>query len=334
MAVTSVFILYVGLSAYDLRKVSSAVPHQTDPLLVMVRFIDEPRTAIPFEKATFEPAWEAALNAAGGGGGSSTFTNPAATPVTVGGIPAGSTFPVAQTMQQMWDALLYPYQSPAFTSFAISGQATSKEVGATIPASVTFTWSTSNSANVQANSIALVDVTGGNIPLGSGLANDGSQAVVMGGPITLGAAGVYQFSIAGVNSELAAFASTLTFTWRWRLFYGVSANPTLTGPQIGALAGSDLAASYVGTFACAAGGYKYVCLADAVGGQINTVKDQLTNFDIPMATVADNAAYSNVDGGGYSYALVSYTNVNGVTTNYRVYRTANSLGGAVTLLVT
>lgn len=69
MPVVSVYILYVGSSAYDLRKVSSAVPHQTNPLLVMVRFIDEPRTAIPFVKATFEPAWEAALNAGGGGGG-------------------------------------------------------------------------------------------------------------------------------------------------------------------------------------------------------------------------------------------------------------------------
>jgi hypothetical protein len=53
-----------------------------------------------------------------------------------------------------------------------------------------------------------------------------------------------------------------------------------------------------------------------------------------MATVADDPAYSNVDGGGTSYALVSVTNVNGVTTNYRVYRTANSLGGAITLIVT
>jgi len=70
------------------------------------------------------------------------------------------------------------------------------------------------------------------------------------------------------------------------------------------------------------------------GGQLNFVKDQLTGFNVPMATVSDHAAYSNVDGGGFSYALVSFTNAYSVVTNYRVYRTKNSLGGAVTLVVT
>lgn len=66
MAVANVHILYVGSSAYDLRKVSSIVAHQTDPLLVMARFYDDPRTAIPFVKATFEAAWQASLDAGGG----------------------------------------------------------------------------------------------------------------------------------------------------------------------------------------------------------------------------------------------------------------------------
>lgn len=47
----------------------------------------------------------------GGGGGASTYTNATPTPVTVGGIPAGSTFSAA-TMQEMFDLLLYPYIAP------------------------------------------------------------------------------------------------------------------------------------------------------------------------------------------------------------------------------
>jgi len=42
---------------------------------------------------------------------SSIYTNLFPTPYTVGGIPAGSTFS-NQTMQQMFDALLYPYVAP------------------------------------------------------------------------------------------------------------------------------------------------------------------------------------------------------------------------------
>jgi len=50
----------------------------------------------------------------GGGGGGSTYTNTTPTPVTLGGILAGTTF-TAQTMQQMFDMLLYPYIAPTVT---------------------------------------------------------------------------------------------------------------------------------------------------------------------------------------------------------------------------
>lgn len=49
-----------------------------------------------------------------GGGAGPTYTNATPTPLTLGGIPAGTTF-TAQTMQQMWDRLLYPYIAPAIT---------------------------------------------------------------------------------------------------------------------------------------------------------------------------------------------------------------------------
>lgn len=268
-----------------------------------------------------------------GSGGGGVFVNPNPTTITVGGIPSGTTFPLPQTLQQMFDRLLYPYQAPAFTSLAITGYASPLEVGATIPTNVTFTWSTSNSGNVQPNTVDLLDVTGA-YTIASGLANDGSEAVTLAAPVQLVLAGSYQFRVQATNTQLASFNRTLTMEWRWRLFAGTNAAPTITGPQIGALTVSALPTGYAGTYATPAGGYKYICWANAAGGQINSVKDQLTGFDVPMASVLDDPAYSNVDGGGFSYALVSYTNVFGVTTNYRVYRTKNSLGGAVTLVVT
>ena len=51
-----------------------------------------------------------------------------------------------------------------------------------------------------------------------------------------------------------------------------------------------------------------------------------------MADSSDNAAFSNVQN-GWSYALVSVTNANGATTNYRVYRTKNILGGSINIQV-
>ena len=85
------------------------------------------------------------------------YTNSTPTPSPLGGIPAGSTF-AAQTMTQMWNRLLYPYQFPVFTSFSITGQAAILEVGDTSLANPTFTWSTSNSSNITANTISIKDL--------------------------------------------------------------------------------------------------------------------------------------------------------------------------------
>ena len=49
------------------------------------------------------------------------YTNATPTPVTIGGIPAGSTFSSVAN-NDMWTSLLYPYQYPAFTGFLIAGQ--------------------------------------------------------------------------------------------------------------------------------------------------------------------------------------------------------------------
>jgi hypothetical protein len=67
MPVTSPFILYVNSTAYDLRKVSSVVDNP-DPSLVDVRFIDDPRLTVTFDRVTFEAAWQSALDSGGASG--------------------------------------------------------------------------------------------------------------------------------------------------------------------------------------------------------------------------------------------------------------------------
>ena len=121
----------------------------------------------------------ASLSIVQGGGGNVTYVNPNPTTISVGGYPAGSTFPTPKTMQQMWDGLMYPYIAPAFTSFTISGQSTIIEVGVNLSGLKTFNWSISNNTNVQSNSIAIRDVNA-NTLIASGLSNDGSENVNIG----------------------------------------------------------------------------------------------------------------------------------------------------------
>lgn len=155
----------------------------------------------------------------GGGGGGDTFINTNPSTVSVGGYPAGTTFPTPKTMQEMWDGLLYPYVPPAFTSFLIDGQPTLIEVGAALSGIKQFNWGISQSVNVQANSIAIRDVNA-NIILASGLPNTGSVNADIG--IINNTVPMSQsWRGEAINSQAAPFQSgNFTVTSIYPVFYG------------------------------------------------------------------------------------------------------------------
>lgn len=252
-----------------------------------------------------------ALQSGGTGGGS--YTNPDATPTTIGGIPSGSTFD-SVSFSDMWDQLLYPYQAPSFTSFSISGVGTTFEVGDTLPADSTFLWGTSNSGNVQADSIDIRDVTNG-VDLATGTANDGSEATSHAA-ITKTSATSHVFRISGVNTQSGTFTRNSTHSWRWRLFYGESVATPLDEAGIEGLRASMLASGFARTYNFLAGGYKYLCYP-ASFGTATSFTDTSTMLSVPFQ-------------GPY---LVSVTNSFGQTTNYRVHRSSNILGGSISIAV-
>jgi hypothetical protein len=259
------------------------------------------------------------------------FINPDPTPVDIGGIPAGTTFPDRTSVQEIMQQLLYPYQYPAFTAFGILGVTGPFEVGDTLSANLTFLWTTSNPSNIQYASLDLYDLSSGSVLLASGLVDDGSEPVVLAAPITYNYDATHTFRIDGLNTEPATFSGLLGVRWFWRLHYGNSANPTLSSAQILALSSSMLTGTIPRTYAMPAGGYKYICCH--AGMSIQTIKDASTGFNVPTADTSDDPTYSSSEN-GLNYAIVVVTNAFGVVANYRVYRTKNSLGGAINLVVT
>ena len=170
-----------------------------------------------------------------GGGGSSSFTNLTPTPVTIGGIPSGSTF-VGATMSEMWEALLYPYQYPAFSSFLMSGQSVILECGVEISGgSKLWTWGTTNSSNIVANSIDIDDVTT-TTNLITGTDNDGSELVSIGAsPITkIITSTDHRWRITGENSLSQNFTRDFVVIWYSPFYYGSGA-AGLTVAQLQAL---------------------------------------------------------------------------------------------------
>jgi len=275
------------------------------------------------------------LGGGGGGGGGGTYTGSSPTTVTVGGLPSGSAI-AGETFTQILQSMLVPFLAPSFSSFAISGQATSLEVGyPTASGSQSFTFSFANAGNVAANTLSIIDVTT-STTLASGLPVTSPESANIGGPFTLTAPGSHSWKGQATDTQSTVFSSgNFTVSWFFKDFYGTNTNPTLAASDILALTG-NLASGFAQTRSFAAGGYKYYCWPDTFGSPTASTgfKDTSNGLPVAMATSTDNAAYSNVQNGWY-YALVSVTNTapTPVTTNYRVYRTQNVLGGTITIQV-
>lgn len=249
-------------------------------------------------------------------GGGSNYINPLPTPVTIGGIVAGSTFPTpGKTMQQMWDLLLYPYLTPAFSSFLMTG-VTILEVGDVISGAKTFTWTTINPTNITPNSIDILDITG-SATLETSLPNTGSKSHTFGTPIQLIVAGTYNFRIQAINTHSVTFIRNLIIYWEWKVYYGESVNAgPLNQTQVKALRVGGLQAAFAGTYSFLGGGYKYLAWPTALGAA-SSFKDASTLLNVDMQAPL----------------TLSVTNAFSITTNYYVYRTTYILGGAIDIIV-
>jgi len=258
------------------------------------------------------------------------YVNSAVVPETVGGISVGTTFPLpGKTMQEMWNMLLYPYQYPAFTSFAISGEISSQEIGdGWYAGNRTFTWATSNSSNVETNSIS---ISGYNLITLTSQPNDGSQIGTFTADVISGSSvegiGTRTWYINGLNNSGTSMTQrTHSIRWNWRWYWGTSSTTSLTESQIESLTSNGLYSAYSRTYAFGGSNYKYLCFADVYGGPSNFV-DNLTGFAVAMY-----GGYVNVEN-GFSYDLVSVTNSFGKLTNYRVYRTMHKIMSDINIIV-
>lgn len=261
-----------------------------------------------------------------------TYNGQSPTTIAVGGLAAGS--PIAgQTFTQILETMLTPFQAPSFAGFSIA-QSTPLEVGATISGNKSFSYSFAQSANVAANSVNIVDVTN-STTLASGLGVGASPVSANVGSIQKTSPASHQWRATAANTQSATFNSlNATVTWLWRLYYGTSNSSTLTESGIEALSNNSLASSPNAIYSFAPGDYKYFAWADSLGSPTASTgfRDAATNFPVAMADSTDDAAFSNTQN-GWSYALVNVTNVHGVATNYRVYRTKNILGGSINIQV-
>ena len=252
--------------------------------------------------------------------GGENYSNSIGTTATIGGISAGSTFN-NQTMTQMWDALLYPYQTPAFSSFARGNLLTDYDLGRPVlNGSQTFTWGTSNSVNVQANTIKIDQLFPSTVNILTGSVNDSTETINLTGEIISATSPttIPMYKITATNSKSIDFTTTISRTWKHRWYYGKNINTSLTNAQIIDLANSNLITAAINislTFPSSVlPEYLYIIIPQGLG-QPSDWRDSTTGC------FGNNIPYSNI-------GSTSITNVYGVATTYNIYRSTNQITGS------
>lgn len=259
--------------------------------------------------------------------GSITYTNENPIESPLGGINVGQTF-LNNTMQEMWDMLLYPYLAPAFSLFYVDAPSP-LEVGQSLSPTLTFTWNSVRDANVQAGSIAVSDVTGTII---NGQNSDSSTSSVTSHtystPIKLTSFGSYTWNIQGQNTQGSTYSTSTSRSWWWRLFWGTSSSTAMpTESFIEGLSNTQLKSGRTGTYQFAANDYKYLAIPSVYG-----VPSSIYYQGLPFA-LADASDGYTLGSGNVTYTQISITNSYGITQAYNVFRSKNPLVGAVTMVV-
>lgn len=257
------------------------------------------------------------------GSNSVLYTNSGATPTTIGGISAGSTFS-NKTMQEMWDALLYPYQVPAFSSFSRTNLESTYEVGQLLVAGAqTFTWATTNSSNVSANTISIVQNFAPITTLLSSSANDGTEALVLSDTYSAATStSVTLYTISAVNSLNNSFSTTISRNWRHKRYWGTHPSFTLPsdsdiinadGASVGA--GNEFSTTRVQTRNGIDGAGNYLFFAWP------------TSFGTPTFTVngLPNSAWTKIGN------AISFTNAQGFVESYDVWISNTAQFSPITL---
>jgi hypothetical protein len=164
------------------------------------------------------------LIAASAASASAFFQNPDPTTISVGGIPAGSTFPTQKTMQEMFDQLLYPYVAPLVTPSSLGD----RQFGQNPILPVNVTWSITK----KKFNITSVSFSDGYVPVFT----PGSQTQIHSFNTATysqnpGISQTNTFSIS-VGDGQTVVTSNATLTWKNRIYWGKIDLTSLGNPNL------------------------------------------------------------------------------------------------------
>ena len=253
---------------------------------------------------------------------SSKFINPNPTPITVGGISTGSTFPTEQTVQQMFDKLLYPYTVPSLSLISLPN----KEYGSTLLSNLSW------SVVKKSEDILTIYVNGVN-QNATGGDQSGIQSVTGTYSLPVPKSTINTFTMSVTDNNLTLTPVSTTLTWMNKVYWGYIDLSTLTPSN------PDLTINpvYTQNITLFLNSSKILALNGAgfgTGNELSQTKDKtFTNIDgagkyliFAWPSSVDNALYpiftvNNMRSTAFTNVATnwSFTNSYGFTTNYEVW---------------
>jgi hypothetical protein len=293
-----------------------------------------------------------------------TFMNPDPTTITVGGVTQGTTFPTPQTVQQMFNAILYPYTAPRI-SLSVVGS-----FGSTIPINTQKEYGQSLSPNwlywsvtKRSNPIVSIII---NSTIGGTTYNSVTISPITGNTQTgwRSVSGTYSSSLGSfpvstsniftlvVNDGTSTIATTATITWMNKIYWGridlsglTFPNPNLTlNPSYATFVTSAITSTLIRNLATGVSAGAGV----GTGSELSITKNKTYNqingngryliFAWPSSVSGATTPTFTVNGlPNTAFTRVNtawpFTNQFNVTTNYEVWVSNTAYNSAANIIV-
>lgn len=247
------------------------------------------------------------------GGGSGTYTGASPATVSVGGVDVGDA--LTGTVSDILEQILVPYVAPVFSSFSISGQSTTVEVGTTLSTPVDFAWAFDDPGKITASTMDIYDVSGASY-LATNISTTSPATSVNIGTIQKTNSGSHSWrgEATSTGSGLVQ-SSNYTVSWRWRDYAGWVSTTTPTNAQVIAL---DKAYS--------TNKAKDITTAAPTGSQY------LAYYYPASFGVLTSIKVGGLQSiGAFTLSVVAVTNAAGGSTNYNFYISNNLLNASVAI---
>jgi hypothetical protein len=252
----------------------------------------------------------------------SGYTNPLYTNTTVGGIESGTNFDNALP-QDVFNGLLYPgtLGNGIITSFTFNGGNNVFELGQGLtPSTYQFTWTTENITGTYTVEDITTGSTGSTWP-SSGLLGTSSTNTFdwnLSATVSSTFSRSREIRVRVKRQNGIEVSKTLNLTWLPRIYYGSSTFSSLTQSGIINLQ-SGLFSSASGVWGMTGSGYKYLVAPS------NYTISNIMSFGLPVP-LNGNTFSNDLD-----FTYVTISNMFGIDSSYKIYRTKNQINGTFSI---